>query len=107
MHDKFNLIQVRGYSRKCEHACGTTKKWQERSVKGHNYKFSPLDFPNLGHLVNANLVFSENKLFHFSKRDLCADTARNKWLKESLQVIIYSGLDQFPNARTLYMFFFI
>ena len=72
MHDKFNLIQVRGYSRKYEHACGTTKKWQERSVKGHNYKFLP-----------------QNKLFHFSKRDLHPDTARNKWLKKALQVIKY------------------
>ena len=78
MHDKFNLIQVRGCSRKYEHACGTTKKWQELSVKGHNYKFFSLDFPNLGHLINVNVVFTENKLFHFSKRDLHADTARNK-----------------------------
>ena len=54
-------MQVRGYCRKYEHACGTTKKWQERSVKGHNYKFFP-----------------QNKLFHFSKRDLRPDTALNK-----------------------------
>ena len=29
-------------------------------------------------------VFTENKLFCFSKRALYADTARNKWLKEAL-----------------------
>ena len=87
--NKFNLVQVRGYSRKYEHACGITKKWQERSVKGHSYKLFPLDFPNLGHLVNAHVVFTESKLYHFSKRDLRADTAHYKWLKEALQIIIY------------------
>ena len=76
-------------SRKYNHACGTTKKWEERSVKGHNYKCFPLDFPNLRYLVNGHVIFTENKLFHFLKTDLCADIARNKWLKEALQVIIY------------------
>ena len=89
VHDKFNLIQVRNYSRKYEHVCGATKKWQECSVKGHNYKFFPLDFPNLLNLINVHVVFRENKWFCFSKRDLRADTAHNKWLKEALKVIMY------------------
>ena len=32
------------------------------------------------------MVFTENKLFHFSKKALCAGTARSKWLKEALKV---------------------
>ena len=64
MHDKFNLSQG-SYSRKYEHACGTAKTWQKRSVKGHNYKFFPPDFPNLGHLGNSQVVFTENNLSNF------------------------------------------
>ena len=30
------------------------------------------------------MVFTENKLFYFSKRALREGTARNKWLKETL-----------------------
>ena len=32
-------------------------------------------------------VFTENKLFYFSKRTSRADTARNKWLKEALKTL--------------------
>ena len=31
--------------------------------------------------------FPENKLLYFSKRPLCAGTARKKWLKEILSVM--------------------
>ena len=41
---------TRAYSRKEGHACGIAKKGQESPVKGHNYGFLPLIFPNLGHL---------------------------------------------------------
>ena len=44
----------RAYSRKYGRACGLTKKGQKRSVKGHNYQFFPLNFPNLGHLECYN-----------------------------------------------------
>ena len=82
------LYKSGGYPRRYEHACGTTEKWQERSLKEHNYNFFLLGIPNLGHLVNTHVVRTENKLYHFSKRDLRADISRNKWLKEALQVII-------------------
>ena len=58
--EKFNLIQTRGYSRKYAHV-RYNEKWQKSSRKGHNYNFFPLDFANLGHLVYAHVVFTENK----------------------------------------------
>ena len=82
------LYKSGGYPRRYEHAYGTAEKWQERSLKEHNYNFFPLDIPNLGHLVNTHVACTEKKLFHFSKRDLRVDIARNKWLKEAMQVII-------------------
>ena len=36
--------------------------------------------------------FSENKLFHLSKRALRAGTARNKWLKEPLASKCFSHI---------------
>ena len=63
------------------------EKGQESSVNGYNYKFSPLNFPNLGHLDAKRYVdlkvFTGNKLFYFSIRALLAVTARNKWLEKS------------------------
>ena len=35
-------------------ACGITKKGQKNRVKGHNYNFLLLTFPNLGHLECYN-----------------------------------------------------
>ena len=82
------LYKSGGYPRRYKHVCGTTEKWQERSLKEHNYNFFLLGIPNLGHLVNTHVARTENKLYHFSKRDLRADILRNKCLKEALQVII-------------------
>ena len=42
------------------------------------------------------MVFTKNKLCHFSKRALRAGTARNKWLKEAL-------LDLFPFLNAGYI----
>ena len=34
----------------------------------------------------VSMVFTENKLFYFSKRALRAGTVRNKWVKEALSI---------------------
>ena len=44
----FQLIQA--YFTGKGHACGITKREQQRPLKGHNYEFLPIIFPNLGHL---------------------------------------------------------
>ena len=64
------------YSRKSGHACSKTKKRQGISVKGHNYEFLLLNFPNINEIQHPHKrhvvlkVFTENKLFCFSKRAL-------------------------------------
>ena len=71
--------------------CGITKKGQESSVKGHSYQFFPLNFTDLGQILILQHVvlriFTENKLFYFSKRALCVGTTHNKWLKEALVTV--------------------
>ena len=56
------------------------------SVKGHNYKFFPLDFPNLGQLVNAQVI-------SFLKKGFACGYRTQYWLKEVLIRSISHFLD--------------
>ena len=62
------LYKSGGYPRRYEHACGTTEKWQERSLKEHNYDFFLLDIPNLGHLLNTHV---QKVSYIISQKEIC------------------------------------
>ena len=93
MSDSKDLIDKRielythntAYSRKLRHACCITKKVQERSVKGHNYKFYPLNFLNLGDL-ECNIPLNSMWFWMFLQKICCFVSQKgHKWLKEALQ----------------------